>query len=168
MQESQIRIKSQIGRSAETALVGVSVAQQHAELIESLGHCGGWGRRKGVAGGLQEGSPAADGVQAQAIVDESGAGIDPVLPEVVVDIPLGYGPVSGLEAEPGDKRRKPALVGEECDSGEINGGGKNIRLPRHQRSSKGRIEKVLLPQFPGDDFTHLRFSLTGDLGIFWG
>src|SRR5579862_2470507 len=69
LQHAEVRIESQVGGSAESAFVGLSVAQQDAELIEDLlsGCC------RSTAGRQQICVPAADGVPAEAVVHKRSA-----------------------------------------------------------------------------------------------
>ena len=72
LKKAEIRVKAQVGGAAESALVGLSVAEEYPELIEGL-LCR---RRRRVAGSQQIGIASPDGVGAEAIVHECRAGID--------------------------------------------------------------------------------------------
>src|SRR4029078_980160 len=94
LQKTEVGVESQVGGSTESSFVRLSIAEQHTELIEHL-LPGGWSitRRPEIC------ISTTDGVLNEAIDHERGAGIDPDLLEIVVDVPLRFTPAGGLKFE---------------------------------------------------------------------
>ena len=110
MQEAKIGVKAEIGGAAESALVGISIAEQQTELIEALRASDGIGNQ-GFTRSPEISVPASQSKLANAIVHERNTGIDQALLEVVIEVPLGIGAGGGLNAKTRYERRKPPCIG---------------------------------------------------------
>src|SRR5947199_2480658 len=160
LQKSKVGVEPQIRCSAESRLIRVPIAKQNSKLVKCACRRR---RRRGrlLTRRLQVRIPATNREFPKPIVHKCCAGADSPLLDVVIQIPFSLGPGRGLNAQPRDDRRKSPRIRQESNPGEVGGGGQHIALPRRQSTTKRRISKILLSQFPGENLLHLRPTLTG-------
>src|ERR1035437_5331915 len=69
-----------------------------------------------------------------------------------------------LHPETGDDGRKAARLREKRNDGEIYGAVEHVTLTGHQCSAKSWVEKILLCDLPGDDFTRRTLLVIASIG----
>src|SRR5580693_8465553 len=87
LQRPVVCVKAKTAGGTETALDGSSISQRGAKLIE-MGSLSRTRSQACLPGDLQDGIAAADGHLADVVVRQQGAGIDAIILEVVIQIPL--------------------------------------------------------------------------------
>src|SRR5262249_46807133 len=96
LQKPDVDVIAHAGRSAEAALIGMAVAEQHAKLVELSRRARG---AREVRGCANIGVPSAESEQAKPVIEQCSARIHSARLKIVVQIPLGIGIVRGLHAQ---------------------------------------------------------------------
>src|SRR5215470_787141 len=163
LQLSGLGIDAEAAGGAQPAARQAAIANRYAKLLELAGDlvglrwsalalCQAWGSR---LRDLQVRVTGSEGEWSRVVVEKQGAGIDAFQLEVIVEVPLGIGAASGGGSESRDHGRKMTRFSQKGNSGQVFRGCQNVAPPCDQGSSEGRVQEILLRDFPGEDLFHI-------------
>src|SRR6185312_4143731 len=165
LQELIRNVESNIRGSADPTLVRIAVPDQPAKLVEfELGRRRIrilWGRRDGncFAHYAHIGRASGDEELFEMVRHVCSTRIDLAGDGIVVQMPVDIGILSRLNTHSRNDGRKTSGSGEECDTREFGRSREDVLLSWHQRATESGIHKILLDQFPAENF--VPWSATG-------